>query len=149
VKRAMSEKEERGEERSVVVNENKIEINLQLVKAIQLIEKTSQSFFRTRKTGTGKSTLLDYFCLYTNKSLVVLTPTGIAALNVKGQTIYSFFNFYIDITPQKIKKNKPKNVKLYKKLKIIITCRHLNKIFWILRSSRGMIKKRIIQGAAT
>ena len=81
------------------------------------MENTSQSLFITGKAGTGKSTLLDYFCLHTDKIPVVLAPTGVAALNVKGQTIHRFFNFYIDITPQKVRRNKPKNAKLYKKLK--------------------------------
>ena len=120
MKRAMSEKEEMGEERNVVVSKNKIEINPQFAHALQLMEKTNQSLFITGKAGTGKSTLLDYFCLHTDKIPVVLAPTGVAALNVKGQTIHRFFNFYIDITPQKVRKNKPKNAKLYKKLKTII-----------------------------
>lgn len=52
----------------------------------------------------------------------MLAPTGVAALNVKGQTIHSFFNFYVDVTPDKIlnRKTKPRNTKLYKKLKTII-----------------------------
>ena len=53
---------------------------------------------------------------------MVLAPTGVAALNVKGLTIHSFFNFYIDVTPEKIKRQKktPKNPEIYKKLKTLI-----------------------------
>ncbi|NNE29168.1 MAG: AAA family ATPase, partial [Saprospiraceae bacterium] len=43
--------------------------------------------------GTGKSTLLQLFRNTTKKKCVVLAPTGIAALNVQGQTIHSFFGF--------------------------------------------------------
>ncbi|MCP4475795.1 MAG: AAA family ATPase, partial [Gammaproteobacteria bacterium] len=88
------------------------------------MEKSKAHLFITGKAGTGKSTLLEYFHQNTKKKPVILAPTGVAAINVKGQTIHSFFNFYIDITPQKIlhgdvKVNK-KDHKLYKKLKTII-----------------------------
>ena len=47
----------------------------------------------TGKAGTGKSTLLQYFRQKTSKNVAVLAPTGVAAINIKGQTIHSFFNF--------------------------------------------------------
>lgn len=86
------------------------------------MENSSKNLFITGKAGTGKSTLLDFFCTKTQKNPVVLAPTGIAALNVKGQTIHNFFNFYIDVTVDSIrnKKTKPKNKKLYEKLETII-----------------------------
>lgn len=49
-----------------------------------------ESVFITGQAGTGKSTLLRYFRETTRKSVVVLAPTGVAALNVGGQTIHSF-----------------------------------------------------------
>jgi hypothetical protein len=100
----------------------KIDLNPQFKKAINLMENTKQNLFITGKAGTGKSTLLDYFCNNTQKKPVVLAPTGVAALNVKGQTIHKFFNFYIDVTPEKIrsKDTKPSDPKLYKKLETII-----------------------------
>lgn len=99
-----------------------IDINDRFKEALRLMEKTGQSLFITGKAGTGKSTLLSHFCKVTDKKPVVLAPTGVAALNVKGQTIHNFFNFYVDVTPQKIreKKSKPRRAKLYKKLKTII-----------------------------
>ena len=101
---------------------SKIEINTQFQRAIQSMEDGDRSLFITGKAGTGKSTLLSHFCSHSKKKPVVLAPTGVAALNVKGQTIHSFFNFYVDVTPQKIrdKKAKPRNPKLYKKLQTII-----------------------------
>lgn len=86
------------------------------------MEHTKQNLFITGKAGTGKSTLLDYFCNNTQKKPVVLAPTGVAALNVKGQTIHKFFNFYIDVTPEKIRSKdiKPSDPKLYKQLETII-----------------------------
>lgn len=99
-----------------------LDINPEFARAIDLMGNTDKSLFITGKAGTGKSTLLDHFCNNTGKRPVVLAPTGVAALNVKGQTIHNFFNFYVDVTPEKIaqKKTKPRNEKLYKKLQTII-----------------------------
>ncbi len=49
--------------------------------------------FITGRAGTGKSTLLQIFRRSTTKNVVVLAPTGVAALNVGGQTIHSLFGF--------------------------------------------------------
>jgi ATP-dependent DNA helicase PIF1 len=99
-----------------------IDLNPKFKQALSLMEETNQNLFITGKAGTGKSTLLDYFCRHTQKKPVVLAPTGVAALNVKGHTIHRFFNFYIDVTPLKIRKKeiKPQDPDLYKKLKTII-----------------------------
>lgn len=59
--------------------------------AIDHIEDAYEPLFLTGKAGTGKSTLLDYFRKHTDKNFAVLAPTGIAALNVSGVTIHSFF----------------------------------------------------------
>lgn len=90
-----------------------IEINEQFRKALDLLQNTSKNVFITGKAGTGKSTLLEYFRRNTGKNVVVLAPTGVAALNVKGQTIHSFFRFKPDVTLDKVKqivKNRRKNV---------------------------------------
>jgi len=98
------------------------DINPRFKEALDKMETTQTCLFITGKAGTGKSTLLSYFCKITEKDPVILAPTGVAALNIKGQTIHSFFNFYVDVTPQKIreKKTKPRNAKLFKKLKMLI-----------------------------
>ena len=59
--------------------------------AWDVIRKTHRSVFLTGKAGTGKSTFLRYICDTTEKKYVVLAPTGIAAVNVGGQTLHSFF----------------------------------------------------------
>lgn len=61
--------------------------------ALDLIQKTNQTFFLTGKAGTGKSTFLKYITSTVSKKFVVLAPTGIASVNVKGMTINSFFLF--------------------------------------------------------
>lgn len=61
--------------------------------ALNILENSRSSIFITGKAGTGKSTLLRYFISRTKKKFAILAPTGVAALNVKGQTIHSFFKF--------------------------------------------------------
>ncbi|MGB3079423.1 MAG: AAA family ATPase [Saprospiraceae bacterium] len=57
------------------------------------LENNHHHYFITGKAGTGKSTLLQLFRKTTKKKVVVLSSTGISALNVQGQTIHSFFQF--------------------------------------------------------
>jgi hypothetical protein len=82
---------------------NELEINKEFRAALNLLENTSQNIFITGEAGTGKSTLLEYFRAITEKNVAVLAPTGVAALNVKGQTIHSFFHFKPDITVEKVR----------------------------------------------
>jgi ATP-dependent exoDNAse (exonuclease V) alpha subunit len=82
----------------------KIEINKQFKRALDLMENTDRHIFITGRAGTGKSTLLDHFRNTTRKQIAVLAPTGVAALNVQGQTIHSFCRFKPDITLDKVKK---------------------------------------------
>ncbi|MEO3761027.1 AAA family ATPase [Mycobacterium sp. B14F4] len=49
--------------------------------------------FLTGKAGTGKSTLIRQFMAGTDRDVVVVAPTGIAALNVDGYTIHRLFGF--------------------------------------------------------
>jgi ATP-dependent DNA helicase PIF1 len=79
--------------------------------ALELMETTSHNFFITGDAGTGKSTLLKYFRKHTRKQTVVLAPTGVAAVNVTGQTIHSFFGFPFGLlTVDKIHRIKSKKV---------------------------------------
>ncbi|MGV8137809.1 MAG: ATP-dependent RecD-like DNA helicase [Mangrovibacterium sp.] len=55
------------------------------------IENSKDSFFITGKAGTGKSTFIHYFAKKTKKRVLMTAFTGIAAINVGGQTIHSFF----------------------------------------------------------
>ena len=52
-----------------------------------------QHLFLTGKAGTGKSTLIRRFMAETDRAVVVVAPTGIAALNVDGYTIHRLFGF--------------------------------------------------------
>ena len=99
----------------------KIEINEQFRHALDIMENSDRSIFITGRAGTGKSTLLNYFRNVTGKKVAVLAPTGVAALNVKGQTIHSFFRFKPGITPDRVKKPRSDNPEsIYRKLDIIV-----------------------------
>jgi len=99
---------------------NKIEINKQFAQALSLMENSLKNIFITGRAGTGKSTLLKLFLETTKKTAVVLAPTGVAAVNVNGQTIHSFFGFKPDITLSKVAKLKVYKKDLYRHLKTII-----------------------------
>ncbi len=60
---------------------------------LDALEKTPHNYFLTGKAGTGKSTLLQHFRHNSKKKVAVLAPTGLAAINIGGQTIHSFFHF--------------------------------------------------------
>lgn len=62
-------------------------------KLFDLIENSDKSIFLTGKAGTGKSTFIHYFTKKTDKSVLLVAFTGIAAINIGGQTIHSFFRF--------------------------------------------------------
>jgi ATP-dependent DNA helicase PIF1 len=62
-------------------------------KFFTLVESSSDSFFVSGKAGTGKSTFIRYFTQQTKKSVLLMAFTGIAAINVGGDTIHSFFRF--------------------------------------------------------
>ncbi len=63
----------------------------------RLIEDTREHVFVTGRAGTGKSTLLQHLAWNTAKSIAVCAPTGVAALNVEGQTIHSLFRLPIGL----------------------------------------------------
>lgn len=96
-----------------------IEINEDYQKAFQEIDKNSNIFI-TGEAGTGKSCFLRLLCKKlkeNHKNYVVLASTGVAALNVNGCTIHSFFKFSIHgIRPHIIENKKD----LFKNLDVII-----------------------------
>ncbi|MDD5194289.1 MAG: AAA family ATPase [Candidatus Omnitrophica bacterium] len=96
-----------------------LELNVEFLGAFDLLENTRDPIFVSGKAGTGKSTLLKYFRKNTSKNVVVLAPTGVAAINVSGQTIHSFFRF----APRLIQKDtihRRRNNKIIKKLDMVI-----------------------------
>lgn len=72
--------------------------------ALRLMHEGGPFTFITGRAGTGKSTLLKHFRETTNLTAPVLAPTGVAALNVDGETIHRFFRFAPGITVKEARK---------------------------------------------
>jgi hypothetical protein len=68
-----------------------METNKELSLAWRFVENTGENLFLTGKAGTGKTTFLKNLRERSCKRIVVLAPTGIAAINAGGVTIHSFF----------------------------------------------------------
>lgn len=106
-------------------------LNPEFLQAWNLLRNTRRSVFLTGKAGSGKSTFLRYICEHTPKKYVVLAPTGIAAMNVGGQTMHSFFQMPMRPVPcddpdysllkigKKVKYKKEK-IKIMKELELVI-----------------------------
>jgi ATP-dependent exoDNAse (exonuclease V) alpha subunit len=95
------------------------------VYADKILKSTNNSVFLTGRAGTGKSTFLRKLCGEIIKQFVVLAPTGIAAIQVRGETIHSFFKLPLGPIPpgddrlEKIKYTKEK-IKLISTLDLLI-----------------------------
>lgn len=88
-------------------------------KCLEILENSNLNLLITGKAGTGKTTLIQYFRTNSKKKIVVLAPTGIAALNSRGQTIHSFFGF----PPRLINLNainKKSNSRIYKDIDCVV-----------------------------
>lgn len=70
-----------------------IEITDESKRFLDAVDSGASPIFLTGKAGTGKSTLLRHLRESTLRNVAVVAPTGLAALNVGGQTIHSFFRF--------------------------------------------------------
>lgn len=95
-----------------------IEITEDHKKVIEHLNKGTAVIFISGKAGTGKSTLIQYFKATLKKNLAVVAPTGVAALNVEGSTIHSFFRF----PPRFVMEDDIKSVydRIYKKLEVLL-----------------------------
>lgn len=65
--------------------------NPQLDLAFEFVQYTNRNIFLTGKAGTGKTTFLQSLKNRTFKRMIVVAPTGVAAINAGGVTIHSFF----------------------------------------------------------
>ena len=65
--------------------------NKELKLAWNFVTNTNRNIFLTGKAGTGKTTFLHKLKEKLNKRMIIVAPTGVAAINAKGVTIHSFF----------------------------------------------------------
>ncbi len=101
---------------------DKIDFNEQFRNAYEVMEKGEKNVFITGKAGTGKSTLLRYFRERTRRAVAVVAPTGVAAVNIDGQTIHSFFKLRPGASLEEAKHDGTlsRKDKLFQKLQTII-----------------------------
>src|SRR5689334_5995492 len=87
--------------------------------AYDILRKGDGHLFVTGRAGTGKSTLLTCLKELLADEMVILAPTGLAAVNVGGQTIHSFFGFPPRlIRPDDIRRSR--NGRLMRRLKFLV-----------------------------
>ena len=90
-------------------------------KVIEILEEENQSFiFLTGAAGTGKSTMLEHVRNQLDLKKIIVAPTGVAALNIGGNTINSAFRIGFDIIPEITKSKDPRFGKLLKNLELLI-----------------------------
>ena len=65
--------------------------------AFDIVANTNTCLFITGKAGTGKTTFVKRIQEEIKKNFIVLAPTGIAAINVGGETIHSFFGLPLEV----------------------------------------------------
>jgi PIF1-like helicase/Helix-turn-helix domain/HRDC domain len=65
--------------------------NPQIDLAYEYVRNTNKNIFLTGKAGTGKTTFLHNLKNEGLKRMVIVAPTGVAAINAGGMTIHSFF----------------------------------------------------------
>lgn len=75
-----------------------MQTNKQLELAYSFVQYTGQNIFLTGKAGTGKTTFLKSLKEKSPKRMIVVAPTGVAAINAGGVTIHSFFQ--LSFAPQ-------------------------------------------------
>jgi len=74
------------------VSEKKLDTSNEIFElAVDLVQQSNRNIFLTGKAGTGKTTFLKHIRENCAKQMVVLAPTGVAAINAGGATIHSFF----------------------------------------------------------
>jgi ATP-dependent DNA helicase PIF1 len=99
-----------------------LEITPEFARGLAILEETGKTLFLTGRAGTGKSTFLELFRSRSGKKTVVLAPTGVAALNVRGQTIHSFFGFkpQVSLSEARSQAFRARQPDLYRKLDLIV-----------------------------
>ncbi|MGI6524848.1 MAG: ATP-dependent DNA helicase [Bdellovibrionota bacterium] len=98
---------------------SQIELNGDFLRVKDLLDLGSPFIFLTGRAGTGKSTCIEYIKQVCNKHFAVLAPTGLAALNVGGQTIHSFFKLPA-VPPDISSLRRSRDRKLLEKLELLI-----------------------------
>jgi len=95
--------------------------NPELELAFEFVQYTNKNIFLTGKAGTGKTTFLHNLKSISPKRMIVVAPTGVAAINAGGVTIHSFFQMaFGPYIPNEFTHDKPDTKKFSReKIKIL------------------------------
>jgi ATP-dependent exoDNAse (exonuclease V) alpha subunit len=85
-----------------------------------LVEDSNENLFITGRAGTGKSTLLNHIAAHTTKQIAICAPTGVAALNVEGQTIHALFNLPIGLIGNQDLTHNPHKRKILSAIELLV-----------------------------
>jgi ATP-dependent DNA helicase PIF1 len=128
-----------GEEVPVLIDKKSgLDLTQEFQHALSRLEQ-GDHLFLTGKAGTGKSTLVRQFLATTNRNVVVVAPTGIAALNVEGYTIHRLFSFPPNITAEYIRSS------AYYPRRFVKTLRELDTL---IIDEASMIRADVFDGLA-
>ena len=98
--------------------------NPQRDQAQELLYHGTKNLLIMGRAGTGKSTLLNDFRTHTKKKFAVVAPTGVAALNVGGETIHHFFRLWPGAgagwVRSHLRKANPDKTEIYRQLEVLI-----------------------------
>ena len=96
-----------------------VEPTAEFLAAYDYLREGDGHLFVTGRAGTGKSTLLSCLSDLVADEMVIVAPTGLAAVNVGGQTIHSFFGFPPRlIRPDDIRRSR--NGRVMRRLKFLV-----------------------------
>jgi GTPase SAR1 family protein len=94
----------------------------QIQSALEELFEGRKHLFITGRAGTGKSTLLSQYRKNTQDQVIVVAPTGVAALNIEASTIHSVFRFSPNITLDEVAVGAHKHPakKIFKSMKSLV-----------------------------
>jgi ATP-dependent exoDNAse (exonuclease V) alpha subunit len=90
------------------------------LEVLKLLESTAANLFITGRAGSGKTTLVRHWLATTGKTVAVLAPTGIAALNAGGETIHRFCRMRPNTPPRDMKTVDRREQELYRRLDAVV-----------------------------
>ena len=95
-----------------------LQTNPQLELAFDYVRNTNKSLFLTGKAGSGKTTFLHQIKADGMKRLVVVAPTGVAAINAGGMTIHSLFQLPLGLHLPGVQRSEGSQHRRFKRQKI-------------------------------
>ena len=122
--------------------------NPELELARRFVERTATSVFLTGKAGTGKTTFLRELRARSPKRMIVLAPTGVAAINAGGVTIHSFFQLafapYVPESERGIAPDRPREAVRFSRQKIAI----INSIDLLVIDEISMVRADVLDSVS-